>query len=301
MAQPKTILFFYSGRNNPVKKFLLSVKTIYISVVSSLVLYMAFVILLSIAFSNLLVQQKINSLSRQNKLWKSKIIGYRASLDTLYQRLQNYQNNLQYFELATGTGKQEEKKYLLERNIPEYVGAEGLTSKDTVINKMNYFELFVKDILNRQKIVKKTTEELIEEFTFIPALLPAEGRLTSGFGKRSDPFKMGGPSIEMHEGVDIRKAKGAPIRATADGVVKFAGWSGAYGKLVIIDHQNGYYTYYAHGSELKVKKNQQVKRYDVIAVVGSTGRSTAPHLHYEVRKNGKLLNPKDTILDCSLG
>ncbi|MFQ5771153.1 MAG: M23 family metallopeptidase [bacterium] len=301
MVKSKTTLFLFSGKNSSMKKISLSVKTIYISVVSLIVLFMALVILLSIVFSNLLVQQKINSLSRQNKLWKSKIIGYRASLDTLYQRLQNYQDNLQYFELAAGTGKQENKQYPLKRNIPEYMSADGLTLKDDVFERVNYLELFAKDILRRQKIVKKQSEELIKEYASIPALLPVEGRITSAFGKRSNPFNIGGPSLEMHEGMDIRKNKGAPIRATADGVVKFAGWSGAYGKLVIIDHQNGYYTYYAHASELKVKKNQKVKRYDIIALVGSTGRSTASHVHYEVRKNAQPINPKNTIVDCAWG
>ena len=111
---------------------------------------------------------------------------------------------------------------------------------------------------------------------------PSSGRLTSRFGPRWG---------ERHSGIDIAASKGSPIKAADGGKVKFTGTSGNYGKLVIIDHENGYTTYYGHMNTIKVKTGQRVARGDVIGTVGETGRTTGPHLHFEVRKNGVAVNP----------
>jgi murein DD-endopeptidase MepM/ murein hydrolase activator NlpD len=115
---------------------------------------------------------------------------------------------------------------------------------------------------------------------------PSSGRITSRFGPRWG---------ERHSGIDIASSIGTPIKASDGGVVRFTGWSGNYGKLVIIDHENGYSTYYGHCNTIKVKKGQRVARGDVIATVGQTGRTTGPHLHFEVRKNGVPVNPLNYI------
>ena len=122
----------------------------------------------------------------------------------------------------------------------------------------------------------------------VPNLWPVSGRLLSSFGSRSDPFT-GGSSF--HAGVDISATTGTPIRATADGIVKSAEWSGAYGKLIVIDHGAGVETYYAHMSSFDVIPGQDVRRSQVIGKSGATGRATAPHLHYEVRQGGAPVNP----------
>ncbi len=111
---------------------------------------------------------------------------------------------------------------------------------------------------------------------------PSRGSITSRFGERWG---------EQHSGIDIGAPLGSPNKAADGGVVKFAGWSGNYGKLVIIDHENGYTTYYGHNNTIKVKVGQRVARGEVIGTVGETGRATGPHLHFEVRKNGKPVNP----------
>jgi len=109
-----------------------------------------------------------------------------------------------------------------------------------------------------------------------------------GFGERTDPFSGEGA---MHTGVDISAPTGTPVLATADGIVTFAEWFSGYGQLVIVDHANGYETYYAHLSRFGVVEGQEVRRGDQIGAVGSTGRVTAPHLHYEVRIGGAPVNP----------
>jgi len=121
-----------------------------------------------------------------------------------------------------------------------------------------------------------------------PSIWPVEGRLMDGFGERTDPFSGEGA---MHTGVDISAPTGTPVLATADGIVTFAEWFSGYGQLVIVDHANGYETYYAHLSRFGVVEGQEVRRGDQIGAVGSTGRVTAPHLHYEVRIGGAPVNP----------
>jgi Peptidase family M23 len=121
-----------------------------------------------------------------------------------------------------------------------------------------------------------------------PSLWPVNGILRSSFGGRCDPLSGEGT---FHTGVDLAAATGTPVHVTADGVVTSAGWSGAYGKLVVVDHGNGIETYYAHLSEFMVVPGQEVQRGQIIALSGGTGRVTGPHMHYEVRLHGTPVNP----------
>jgi murein DD-endopeptidase MepM/ murein hydrolase activator NlpD len=130
-----------------------------------------------------------------------------------------------------------------------------------------------------------------------PSIWPVEGRLMGGFGERTDPFSGEGA---MHTGVDISAPTGTPVRTTADGIVTFAGWSSGYGQLIIVDHGGGYETYYAHLSGFAVVDGQEVRRGEQIGAVGSTGRVTAPHLHYEVRIGGAPVNPHTYLARASV-
>ncbi len=121
-----------------------------------------------------------------------------------------------------------------------------------------------------------------------PSIWPVDGRLLGAFGERTDPFSGEGA---FHTGVDISATTGTPVHATADGVVVFAQVFSGYGRLVRINHGNGMETYYAHLSRFYVQEGQDVRRGEVIGAVGSSGRVTAPHLHYEVRLGGAPVNP----------
>jgi murein DD-endopeptidase MepM/ murein hydrolase activator NlpD len=123
----------------------------------------------------------------------------------------------------------------------------------------------------------------------IPSIWPVAGLLRSGFGVRSNPF--GGSSREFHKGQDIVAPMGAPVIATADGTVTIAGWLRGYGRVVYIDHGNGITTRYGHLSRIDVEVGQTVRRGEQLGLVGSTGRSTGPHLHYEVLIDGRATNP----------
>jgi murein DD-endopeptidase MepM/ murein hydrolase activator NlpD len=121
-----------------------------------------------------------------------------------------------------------------------------------------------------------------------PSIWPTHGGLTSFFGGRSDPFT---GETGYHQGIDISTEKGQPVYATADGVVDTASYSGDYGNLVVVKHAFGLATRFGHLSAFGVVPGQRVKRGDVIGYVGSTGRSTGAHLHYEILVNGRLINP----------
>jgi len=121
-----------------------------------------------------------------------------------------------------------------------------------------------------------------------PAMWPIDGRLMSSYGLRNDPFSGEGA---YHTGVDITAPTGTPVKATADGVVTKAEWFNGYGKLVVISHGNGMQSWYGHLSKFDVIAGQEIRQGEILGRVGSTGRVTAPHLHYEVRVGGAPVNP----------
>ena len=123
----------------------------------------------------------------------------------------------------------------------------------------------------------------------VPSQKPVEGvSFTSGFGVRSDPFR---GTAAMHAGVDLAGQIGTPVYATADGMVDWANWRGGYGNLIELDHGKGIATRYGHLSAILVHPGQRVHRGELIGRMGSTGRSTGSHLHYEVRIDGRAVNP----------
>ena len=140
---------------------------------------------------------------------------------------------------------------------------------------------------------ERYVEEFKQEIANMPVGSPLDGKITSSFGFRSNPF--GGSGRESHRGLDISAPNGKPVKCTAEGKVVFAGYRGDYGNLVIISHGEEYQTYYGHLSEILVKEGQEVKVSTFIGKVGSTGRSTGPHLHYEIIRNNKKINPKTFI------
>ena len=127
----------------------------------------------------------------------------------------------------------------------------------------------------------------------VPAGLPVNGYVTDGFGLRRNPFS--GESREVHEGLDIAVDFGTPVNTTADGLVVWAAPHAGYGNLVVVYHSNGITTRYGHLSRITVESGQRVKRGDQIGHAGSTGRSTGPHVHYEIRENDQPVDPNRYI------
>ncbi len=158
----------------------------------------------------------------------------------------------------------------------ELISINGIPEETRILNE-------IITLAPKAAIVLQGTKPRPRTLAFGSFKWPSRGRITSGFGER-----WGG---EQHSGIDIAAPTGTPNKAADGGVVKFTGWSGNYGKLIIIDHENGYTTYYGHNNTIKVKVGQRVARGEVIGTVGETGRATGPHLHFEVRKNGIPVNP----------
>jgi murein DD-endopeptidase MepM/ murein hydrolase activator NlpD len=133
-------------------------------------------------------------------------------------------------------------------------------------------------------------DQVKKQIDRLPIYLPMKTveRISSGFGLRRDPFRR---SLAVHSGVDFKASLASEVIAVSDGVVTFAGWSGAYGRMIEISHDNGVSTRYAHLSSIKVSPGASVKRGEVIGRMGSTGRSTGPHLHYETRVDGRAIDP----------
>ena len=155
----------------------------------------------------------------------------------------------------------------------------------------------VQEVGIREQGVLELWESLSERQNLLaatPSIKPVRGWFTSKFGYRISPFTS---KPVMHAGLDVAAAPGSPIYAPADGVVSFAGYDPGYGKLVSIDHGYGVVTRFGHTSQIYVELGQKIKRRDIIAAVGTTGRSTGPHLHYEVRVNDVPVDPGNYILD----
>ena len=169
--------------------------------------------------------------------------------------------------------------------------APGLTSPE------NTFAV-LKDLLHglesRLQTVRSDVDKRNQLAAATPSIWPTHGWLSSSMGNRADPLT---GEKDFHPGLDISADKGDPVYSTADGKVTHAASAGNYGNLVIVDHGYGLETRYGHLSVFKVAMGQKVKRGDLLGLVGSTGRTTGSHLHYEVRANGRILNPLQLLLN----
>lgn len=170
--------------------------------------------------------------------------------------------------------------------------------QELLVRKMHNF---LEELRTEAKLEQIRQEELLTTlrdnqgfFASTPSIWPTDGWVTSDFGYRRSPFT---DRREFHKGIDIAGPPGTPIYATAKGRVLSAGRDGAYGLTVTIDHGSGIVTLYAHMQRINVKTGQDVSRGELIGYIGSTGRTTGPHLHYEVRLNGMPVDPKRYILN----
>ena len=142
--------------------------------------------------------------------------------------------------------------------------------------------------------VEKELRGLKDRLDHTPSIWPTKGWNSRGYGMKYDPFT---GYKQFHRGIDVANRTGTAIIAAADGKIRSAGRAGGMGKMIVVDHGYGFVSRYAHLSEIATQRGTRIKRGDVIGYMGSTGYSTGPHLHYEVWRNGKALNPRDFILN----
>ncbi|HYR88363.1 MAG TPA: M23 family metallopeptidase [Terriglobia bacterium] len=145
------------------------------------------------------------------------------------------------------------------------------------------------DLEGQMKLLEQVAEQRNYILRFTPNIWPVRGNITSHYGSRADPFN---GEAELHQGLDISALYGSRVLAPADGIVIYAQRKAAYGNLIIVDHGNGLTTRHGHLSRFNVHVGQRIQKNEIIGFVGSTGRSTAPHLHYEVRLNDRPVNPR---------
>jgi murein DD-endopeptidase MepM/ murein hydrolase activator NlpD len=161
-------------------------------------------------------------------------------------------------------------------------------------------EVLGQEIVSREQSLtelKRYLEDKRSVLNSTPTIAPVHGLVTAGYGYRRSPFT---GQREVHEGLDIAAPYGSPVVAAADGIVTFVGPLAAYGHVVFVNHGHGFATFYAHNSRYRVNEGQTVRRGDVLAHVGNSGRTTGPHLHYEVHVNGSIVNPLKYIVDTSV-
>ncbi len=208
--------------------------------------------------------------------------------------LQTRDNNIYrtYFEASSIPEEQRKAGF---GGVNRYKHLEGFDNTEMIKNVTKEI-----DVLSKQMVVQsKSLDEIVSlakekesMLASIPAIQPVKNqdlkRMASGYGMRMHPILK---TRRMHNGMDFTSPKGTPIFASGNGKIKKAHRSSSFGKVVYIDHGYGYETIYAHMSKITAKKGQVVKRGDIIGYVGNTGRSMAPHLHYEVHKNGRAVNP----------
>ena len=216
-------------------------------------------------------------------------------LDKILREIQERDNNIYrlYFEVNPIPEEQRKAGF---GGVNRYKALEGFDNSEMIIDVTKNMDILSKQLYVQSKSldeIVKLAENREDLLAAIPAIQPVKNedltRMASGFGWRDDPFTK---ARKRHWGMDFTAPQGTPVYATGDGVVQRVDQGAAgFGKHIRIDHGYGYVTIYAHLSNYNVKKRQKVKRGDLIGFVGNTGRSKAPHLHYEVIKNGKKINP----------
>lgn len=237
------------------------------------------------------LKRELDNMKFQFELLNKKIKNAEVVLENIADR----DNNIYrvYFEANPIPEEQRKAGF---GGVNRYKKFEGFDNSKLIVESKKRIDILEKQIVVQSKSldeIAKLAEEKEKLLIAIPAIQPVSNedltRMASGYGMRSDPFTK---ARKMHWGMDFTAPRGTPVYATGDGVVVRAdSRSRGYGRHIRIDHGYGYISLYAHLYKYNVKKNQKVKRGDLIGFVGSTGRSQGPHLHYEISKDGKRINP----------
>jgi len=232
------------------------------------------------------LRRQQDTLQRQYKVLQSTVVDTDQRLDSLQSLATEVAMTYGIMRLPQspfgGDDPPAETETAFNRSVAQYQFLERNASSVSVVNAS----------------LTLTPEPALADSEFTPSLWPVVGHLTAGFGERLDPFSGEGA---FHTGVDISSQYGTAVRATADGMVIGAEEHVGYGRLVVLDHGFGVTTFYGHLSAFNVTPGQRVNRGDVIGYVGVSGRSTGPHVHYEVRINGAPVNPMRYLRSTVVG
>ncbi|MEN9910414.1 MAG: hypothetical protein RLZZ540_3573 [Bacteroidota bacterium] len=262
---------------------------------SALFGFISFVILLNTPYfdtpKDRLLMREIENLKLNYAFLNKKM----DQVDNVIEAIEERDNNLYRTYFNTAAIPEEERKAGFG-DVNRYKALQGYNNTQLVLQTTKRVDVLTKELAIQSKsldYILKLAKEKNKLLGAIPAIQPVRNEnlkhMASGFGYRTDPFTK---ARKMHEGMDFTAKKGTPIFATGDGVIARAdNTASGYGNHIVIRHGYGYETLYGHLSKYNCRAGQRVKRGDIIGYVGSTGRSEAPHLHYEVHKDGKVVNP----------
>jgi murein DD-endopeptidase MepM/ murein hydrolase activator NlpD len=271
---------FAPTASSPLRKFNIHHKILYA------ILSFAVVGLLTVVYGtyrltqHAIVVAKLNLMQHENRLLREKNQEAESKYDQLQNRLAALDTTQRKLAEVSGVSRAADVSNNIGQGGPD--GESSVSAVEQTTAALENELRQIKDVFDRNQVKLSST----------PSGWPVRGYITDGFGSRRNPF---GGGYESHAGLDIATNHGTAIEATADGMVIFAGMYGGYGNVVVIDHGYGITTRFGHMSKIEVQVGQHVTRGKVIGAVGSTGRSTAPHCHYEVRLHDRPVNPLNYI------
>ena len=202
----------------------------------------------------------------------------------IYQVMKQMRKTIMKSGLTSGGKGEEIFTSMMDQELSKLMSSrQGLGLRDVLIEQLTGEEVLPRSIATQTYSKNLTVGEHGQLF-----VLPVFGSISSPYGWRADPFT---GERDFHHGIDVSSHTGSEVYAAGAGQVIFSGWKKGYGKVVEVEHQDGLSTLYAHNSKNLVKEGERVAKYQIIAMVGSSGKSTGPHLHYEVRRNGEPINP----------
>jgi murein DD-endopeptidase MepM/ murein hydrolase activator NlpD len=242
-------------------------------------------------FNSLSQTHELTRLKRENHDLQKANEQFSKSVETLRNQLRNVDEKTRKLAIIAGIGTLDE---INQGGVGGIRQSEALPDS-RYTDELDTMRFRSRKIESHLSLLESKFLDRAQMLSCTPSISPVRGILTDGFGGRSDPFT-GEPG--SHNAVDISSAVGQPVRSPADAIVVKAEWANGYGNVIYLSHGYGYSTRYGHLSSFAVQPGQRIKRGDVIGYVGSTGRSTGPHLHYEVRINGNAVNPLEYILNA---
>lgn len=296
MARKKAWQFLVTNANSPeVKSFSYSHRTVMVVLIVIIILLLASGAIAVLFFTNEVDRNELQKLRVHNVQLNSEMEKVDSMLDSIQMKLD---------ELEENEKKMRELNSM--RPIDEQIRQMGVGGIQFVDSTFYYIDTTLfklhNAVLNKLEMISRRVdfelqnyEEVIEYlevknlvFQHTPSIWPTPGNITEQYGYRVHPIKK---YYHFHHGIDIANRLGTPVYATANGRVVEIGYDRDYGHYILIDHEYGYNTFYAHLSKIYVHRNESVTKYQIIAEIGNSGSSTGPHLHYEVRRYGRSTNP----------
>ncbi len=303
MREEQVKLILYSVRDSSFRELCLSGKTLLTWGGMAVVVVIFLSIVLAWAMSSLLKDYRMANLERSNRRMQTELQRLQDRVKTLHSKLGELEKADNDLRLLVNLPPIDADVRNMgvggnESSVFDFDAAQG-AGLDNLSSYLDELERRIQLAFESRAEIEERFRENQELLKHVPSIRPVVGgRVTAGFGYRLDPL-IG--KIRHHDGVDLAAPQGTQVFAAADGVVESvaarSSLSPGYGREVIIDHGFGFKTRYSHLSQVLVRPGQKVSRWDVIGLVGQTGRATGPHLHYEVLVNGLPVNPLDYILD----